>query len=80
MISRTKCANFGAKHTFSYSTWSLATPEELEAGLKNWRTLVEEGKAEQCVAKCEEQRGRLGQTTSVVAVKPGGGAKTDQSC
>lgn len=46
-------------------------------GLKKWQQLVEEGKAEQHIAECEEQRRRLGQSTSVVAVKPVGGAKTD---
>jgi len=35
---------------------------------------------EQYVAECEEPVQRLGQSKSVVAVKPGGGAKTDQPC
>jgi len=69
--------HYGETVAFLCSTWSLATPEELEMGLKKWRQLVEEGKAEQYIAECEEQRRRLGQSTSVVAVKPVGGAKTD---
>lgn len=35
---------------------------------------------EQYVAECDELVRRLGQSTSVVAVKPGGGAKMDQPC
>jgi hypothetical protein len=51
------------------STWSLATPSELEAGLKWWRTVVDAGGAEAYLEEREAVRARVGQTTAVIATK-----------
>jgi ubiquinone/menaquinone biosynthesis C-methylase UbiE len=51
------------------STWSLATATELEAGLQQWREQLENGVADEIIAKYEEQRRKIGMTTSIVAYK-----------
>ena len=52
-----------------YSAWSLASKEELEAGLAKWRRMLEGGTADQFIAEREEQRKRVGLSTSVTAYK-----------
>lgn len=54
---------------FPHSTWSMATKEELEAGLAKWRKLIEEGKADEFIAEKDQIRKTIGLTTSVVAYK-----------
>ena len=54
---------------FVTSTWSLATATELEAGLQQWREQLENGVADEIIAKYEEQRRKIGMTTSIVAYK-----------
>ena len=49
------------------STWSLATPLELERGLAEHFARVEAGDAERFLAEREELRARVGQTTTVTA-------------
>ena len=55
--------------TLITSTWSLATSSELEAGLEQWREKIENGMADEVIAKYEEQRKKIGMTTSIVAYK-----------
>ena len=49
--------------------WALATQVELEAGLEQWKQKVESGEADKVIAEHEEQRKKLGITTSIVAYK-----------
>lgn len=49
--------------------WVLATQVELEAGLEQWKQKVESGEADKVIAEHEEQRKKLGITTSIVAYK-----------
>ena len=51
------------------SIWSLATPAELDSGLKLWRERLENGEADEIIAKYEEQRKKIGMTTSIVGYK-----------
>ena len=51
------------------SVWSLATPPELESGLKQWRERLENGEADEIIAKYEKQRKKIGMTTSIVGYK-----------
>lgn len=62
-------APFSAKFRDGDSTWSLARPQELEAGLKWWQKKVDNGEAEAFVEEREIQRNRVGQTTCAWAVK-----------
>ena len=54
---------------YLYSTWSLATPAELEAGLQQWKEKIANGEADKIIADCEENRKKLGMTTSIIAYK-----------
>ena len=51
------------------SIFALATPEELEESLKDWRKKIEDGTAQQFVDDVETVRKRIGQTTTIVAYK-----------
>ena len=51
------------------SMFSLASEEELQSALEFWRKTLEEGKAEEYIAKCEEKRKTVGLSTSIVAYK-----------
>ena len=51
------------------SAWSLATKDELEAGLAKWRRMIEDGTADQFIAEREKHRKRVGLSTSVIAYK-----------
>ena len=55
--------------SFLCSSWSLASKEELEAGLAKWRRMLEDGTADQFIAEREEQRKKVGLSTSVIAYK-----------
>lgn len=52
------------------STWSAATPEELEAGLAWWQGEVDAGRAEAFLAEREQRRAVVGQTSAVTGQKP----------
>lgn len=52
------------------SFWSLATPEELEMGLRWWEQQVSSGKAQSIIARMEKNRDLLGLTTNIIATKP----------
>ena len=60
---------FLARNGVIYSVWSLASKEELEAGLAKWRRMLEDDTADQFIAEKEVQRKRLGYTTSIIAYK-----------
>ena len=49
--------------------FALATPEELDETLKQWRGKIDGGTADQFIKECEERRLRIGVTTSVIAYK-----------
>ena len=51
------------------STWSLATEAELEKGLAMLRAKIDAGEADAWLAEREALRAKVGQTTTVVAVK-----------
>jgi SAM-dependent methyltransferase len=51
------------------STWALATPDELAAGLAAHRARVDDGTADAWLAKREALRAEVGQTTTLVAWK-----------
>ena len=51
------------------STWSLATPAELERGLAEHRARVDAGEAEHFLAERELLRADVGQTTTITAFK-----------
>ena len=51
------------------STWSLAAPEELEAGLEWWQSMHDSGDAESWLADREKIRSEVGQTSAVTSVK-----------
>ena len=59
----------GSTTIFFFSMWALATQVELEAGLEQWKQKVESGEADKVIAEHEEQRKKLGITTSIVAYK-----------
>ena len=52
-----------------YSLFSLASDEELQSALEFWRQTLQEGKAEEYIAKWEEKRRVVGTATSIVAYK-----------
>ena len=49
--------------------WALATPDELEAALEQWKEIIESGETDKVIAEHEEQRKRLRIATSIVAYK-----------
>ena len=51
------------------SVWSLARPSELESDLKQWKEQIENGEADKIIAKSEEERKTVGNSTSIVAYK-----------
>ena len=51
------------------STWSLATPEELESGLDWWQSMHDANKAESWLEEREAIRAEVGQTSAVTSVK-----------
>lgn len=51
------------------SGWSMVTPEELTEGLAFLRGIIDRGEGEKFMAEREAVRGRVGQTTTIVAVK-----------
>ncbi len=59
------------------STWSLATPAELEHGLARLRAMHEDGSMTAYLEQCENRRHQIGQTTSVFARKEGQPASKD---
>lgn len=61
---------FDTNYRNADSMWSLATTEELEAGLLWWRQQIEEGSAEDLLKKFDKRRLSVGQTISVTSVKP----------
>lgn len=62
-------APFDPAFRASDSTWSLASAEELEAGLAMWRRKIDAGEASAWLAEREAVRHWIGQTTTVVATK-----------
>ena len=52
------------------STWSLATETELEQGLAKLRAKIDDGSAQAWLREREAIRAEVGQTTTVVAIKP----------
>lgn len=52
------------------STWSLATDEELAAGLAMLKGKIEAGEGEKFLAEREAIRAKIGQTSTVIALKP----------
>ena len=53
------------------STWSLATPEQLEKGLEWYKsTIIDTNKAEEYLNKREKIRNEVGQTTSICGFVP----------
>ena len=60
---------FGQLYRDGDSTWSLATPEELEAGLDWWQSMHDAGNAESWLAQREQIRAEIGQTSAVTSVK-----------
>lgn len=53
----------------NYRSWSVPNPEELEEKLGCWRKMIDEGKADKFIQKCEEHRMRIGCATSVIGYK-----------
>ena len=51
------------------STWSLATKEELEAGLAWLQAKIDAGEGEKFLAEREAIRAKIGQTTTVITRK-----------
>ena len=51
------------------SVWSLASKEELEAGLAKWRRMLDDCTADQFIAEIDEKRRKEGLSTTVVAYK-----------
>ena len=51
------------------STWALATPEELKSALEFWQRMVDEGKAHEYIAKCEEKRRQIGTSVFIIGYK-----------
>ena len=51
------------------STWSLARPQELEAGQIWWKKKLEAGTASAFIEEREKERARVGQTSCVWATK-----------
>jgi len=43
--------------------------EELERTLASWRKTIDEGKADEFIQSCEEDRMRIGSSTSIVGYK-----------
>ena len=60
---------FDEKFRQTDSTWALATPEELEAGLAWWKEQIEAGLADEIMKKREARREEIGQTTAVTCFK-----------
>ena len=60
---------FDEKFRQADSTWALATPEELEAGLAWWKEQIEAGLADEIMKKREARREEIGQTTAVTCFK-----------
>ncbi len=61
--------NIGVYLSEIFSVWSMATPEELQSALDFWRKLLDEGKADEYIAKYESKRRELGCATTVVGYK-----------
>lgn len=61
------------------STWSRATPDELEAGLAWWRTQITKGTAEDFMKQRDVIRQKIGQSACVRAVKKRQGTKRTAS-
>jgi len=51
------------------STWSLASSDELSAGLAWWQQMHDEGRAQDFVNNREKVRDKIGQTTTVMSIK-----------
>jgi ubiquinone/menaquinone biosynthesis C-methylase UbiE len=51
------------------SMWAMATEEEIEAALDNWRKMIDNGTIEAFIDNAEKSRKTLGQTTTIVAYK-----------
>ena len=60
---------FDEHYRRSISMWSLATKEELEAGLIWWKEQIDLGLAEKILKEREERRSAVGQTSSITCVK-----------
>ena len=60
---------FTEKYRKADSTWTLATPEELEAGLAFLRDMIDDGQADKWLEDREVQRKKSGQTTAIMSVK-----------
>ena len=53
----------------SDSTWTLATEEELKAGLDWWKRMIDTGKAEAILEEQEKIRLVIGQTSCITSQK-----------
>jgi len=51
------------------STWSLASSDELAAGLAWWQQMHDDGHAQDFVNYREDMRAIIGQTTTVASIK-----------
>jgi len=60
---------FDENYRKSDSTWTLASEEELQAGLKWWKRMIENGQAEKILNDCKTVRNVIGQTTSITSQK-----------
>ena len=60
---------FSEQFRNSDSTWSLATEQELEAGLEWWRGMLDRGEAEGWLADREATRAKIGQTSAITSIK-----------
>ena len=51
------------------SYWALATSEELEEALANWKKKIDDGTANEVIKEVKSFRRKLGETTTIVAFK-----------
>ena len=51
------------------STWSLATPDELEQALSSWKKKLEDGTADDFIKEKEVIRKEIGHSTTIIAYK-----------
>ena len=62
-------APFSESFRKSDSTWTLASEDELKAGLDWWKRMIDEGKAEKILEEQEAIRKIIGQTSCITSQK-----------
>ena len=64
-----QCYNILLNFLHPCSVFALATDEELEESLREWREKIDGGTADQFMEEYEGRRRKIGLTTSVIAHK-----------